>query len=96
MSWLFMFAGHRDLFERAVRAESKIVEQEHAIYDLEQSVRDLKERVIRDLEAQLAQQGNPVPEALLKEFQDSILTELPYPDGKVPEGAWLTPPYRAE
>ena len=55
-----------------------------------------RDRVIYDLTKQLEQRPSldPVsPTTLLEEFRDHVLQEVPYPDGKVPESAWLSPAY---
>jgi Mg2+ and Co2+ transporter CorA len=56
-------------------------------------------RIIDDLEKQIAHRS---PEGALvdtlRQFQDEILAEVPFPDGKIPDNVWLTPgePDRAE
>ena len=49
--------------------------------------------IIRDLEYQLtAKMSSDVASTtLIKQYQDEVLVELPYPDGKIPTNAWLTP-----
>ena len=58
------------------------------IHDLEQEI--LKQRLIIEQYEKLPAQV-PTMDSLLKEFQDVILSERPYPDNKVPESAYLTP-----
>ena len=58
------------------------------IYNLEQEI--IRQRaVIEHLEKLV----KPIPtvDSLLKEFQDMILVEQPFPDNKIPESAYLTP-----
>lgn len=85
MSWLFLFAEHRNLYERLLRSESRTAEHERVIQDL-----------TFQLERQAASPPSVDPVTLLQDFQDRVLQELPYPEGKVPESAWLTPPYPGE
>ena len=58
------------------------------IYDLEQEI--LKQRLVIEQYEKLPPQI-PTVDSLLKDFQDVILAERPYPDNKVPESAYLTP-----
>lgn len=58
------------------------------IYTLEQEI--LKQRVIIE-QYERTPAHIPAVDSLLKEFQDMILAEQPYPDNKVPESAYLTP-----
>ena len=81
MSWLFLFSAHRELFERAVRSEGMLAERDRVIYDL---TKQLEQR-------QIPEPASPM--TLLEEFRDHVLQEIPYPDGRVPESAWLTPAY---
>ena len=48
-----------------------------------------KDHTIETLEIALRTQ--PDMTSVLKDFQDRVLTDQPYPDGKVPDDAWLTP-----
>ena len=82
MSWLFLFTEHRALYERLLRSDSRVAEQERVIQDL-----------TFQLERQAASPPSVDPVTLLQDFQDRVLQELPYPEGKIPESAWLTPPY---
>ena len=58
------------------------------IYNLEQEI--IRQRVVIE---HLEKLVKPIPtvDSLLKEFQDMILVEQPFPDNKIPESAYLTP-----
>jgi len=58
------------------------------IHMLEQEI--LKQRLIID-QLEKPQVSPFSVDSLLKDFQDVILSERPYPDNKVPESAYLTP-----
>ena len=58
------------------------------IYNLEQEI--IRQRVVIEHLEKLVK-PTPVIESLLKEFQDMILVEQPFPDNKIPESAYLTP-----
>jgi len=59
------------------------------IQDLEREV--LKQRVLIEMYERAPTTPPTSVDSLLKEFQDMILSEQPYPDGKIPEHAYLTP-----
>lgn len=55
------------------------------------SVLQEKDRIIRDLETQLANRGPRTIEDLITSYQNDTLQERPFPDGKIPDEMWLTP-----
>ena len=103
MSWLLVFSGYRRLFEDNVvlRTECK-----NALSHIEQQTAELeklrplpvllsqKDLVIQQLGQQLELAlARPMsqPTDLLKDFQDRVLQEVPFPGGSIPEAFWLTP-----
>ena len=60
------------------------------IQELEREI--LKQRLVIEQYEKMPTQALPTSvDSLLKEFQDMILSEQPYPEGKIPESAYLTP-----
>ena len=72
---VWLFSDYRDAVQR--------------IYQLEQEI--LKQRMVIERLEKTTQVTPTSVDSLLKEFQDMILAEQPYPDGKIPESAYLTP-----
>mgnify|MGYP001599400350 CR=1 FL=1 len=50
----------------------------------------LQQRLQATLQA-LEQRPSTDAGDLINEFQDKILQDLPFPDGKIPDTVWLTP-----
>lgn len=75
---VWLFQEHRDLYERSMQ-QARVID-------------DLK-RVIADLETALTAKAvqDAGASALIKQYQDEVLAEIPYPDGKIPAHVWLTP-----
>lgn len=73
---VWLFREHRDL---------------HAAYTATRTQMLLLEQTIADLEAQLRRQAPPSVDNLLENHRQNVLREEPFPDGKVPDGFWLTP-----
>lgn len=73
---VWLFSGYREAIQ-------KIQDQELEILKLK--------LVIDQLSKTMPTTSPASVESLLKEFQDMILSEQPYPDGKIPENAYLTP-----
>ena len=72
---VWLFSDYRDAVAQIYRLEQEILMQRMMIERLEKTT-----------------QATPTSvDSLLKEFQDMILAEQPYPDGKIPESAYLTP-----
>ena len=78
MGLAFLFKETRDLFQ--------------ANQSLLTAVSD-RDRIIRDLETQLVTVSTSGPTVidLMKRYQEEVLAEAPFPDGKIPEHLWLTP-----
>ena len=78
-------------------------EHRETVFQLAEMQRQLdsQTRTIEDLERQLAQAvamaaaRDMTVVDMFKEYQKEILTDQPFPDGKVPESMWLTPPREA-
>ena len=47
--------------------------------------------IIATLEAALASRPAVDPMSLVSQFNEQILVDQPYPDGKIPDNVWLTP-----
>ena len=75
MALIWLFSEYRDAVQK--------------IHMLEQEI--LKQRLIIDQLSAPSQSSTVSVDSLLKDFQDVILSERPYPDNKVPESAYLTP-----
>ena len=73
---VWLFSEYRDLVARN--------------YALAQELLRLQ-AVIEQYEKLPTQSVSTSVDSLLKEFQDMILAEQPYPDNKIPESAYLTP-----
>ena len=80
---VWLFPAHRRLNEENTELRLAIVD---------------KDRVIRDLEAQLgaiaSKSANPLD--ILDDYQRRVLSEEPFPNGQVPDNYWLTPETRGE
>lgn len=50
-------------------------------------------RIVEDLERQLlaAQAGDARATSLIKQYQEEVLTEVPFDGGKIPSNVWLSP-----
>ena len=73
------------LFSDYRNAVSRISQLEQEIHTLRAIIEQYEKHERHDRTAPAS------VDALLKEFQDMILAEQPYPDNKIPESAYLTP-----
>ena len=78
---VWLFSDYRDAVQRIYQLEQEILKQRMTIEQLEKL--EKYEKLDRTVPTSV--------DSLLKEFQDMILAEQPYPDGKIPESAYLTP-----
>jgi hypothetical protein len=75
-----LFETHRKLYEQCQTLKHALAE---------------KDKVVHDLELQLSARPIVPPDnfiSVFRQFQEEVLGDQPYPDNKVPEAAWLTPP----
>ncbi len=86
LSWLLMFRAHRDLWERLVLAEARLAETERLNAELTHFLAQARSEPAEAPPAAAL-------EALFSDFQEHALSEVPFPEGKIPEEAFLTPPY---
>lgn len=54
----------------------------------------LLKRTIEDLHVQLTRNPSQSTMDMIRHYQEDVLTEQPFPDGKIPENLWLTPETR--
>ena len=76
MNLVWLFDEHRIAIARIAALEFTLSE---------------KDRVIADLEAQLRNRGPITFADEFHRFKDEVLSEQPFPDGKIPEHFFLTP-----
>ena len=79
MGVAYFFAETRELFKANQQLLNAIAE---------------RDRIIENLKAQLTlayTQPNMEVQDMFKKYQEEVLSEAPFPDGKVPDAFWLTP-----
>ena len=79
VNFLFLFRGHRELWEENISLKARIQELERYTYELKN--------------ATVQAAGKTDMEAVLEEYRKSVLEEQPFEDNKIPEHMYLTPPY---
>lgn len=89
-SLVWMFQDHRDLH---AELQSKKVELELLSDRYLRALEDTKNltEAIEKLQHYIATQINTSTVDIFEKYQQQILQDKPYDDGKVPDDAWLTP-----